>query len=123
MKNYMNFNAFRNDMNTAMEDLAKKYNITLTAGNISYDNSTFTIKVEGKRNDIDVAKVQYMEALTYMKHYGFTEDDYQKEFVLNNKRYSIIGFKPGNKYDVITKRYDGKQFAMVSSGVLRALGR
>lgn len=123
MKNYMNFKAFRNDMNNAMEDLAKKYNITLHAGNISYDNSTFTIKVEGKRNDIDVAKAQYMEALNYMKYYGFTEDDYQKEFISNGKQYSIIGFKPGNKYDVIAKRYDGKQFAMVSSGVLKALGR
>ena len=123
MKNYMNFNAFRNDMSVAMEELAKKYNITLTPGGITYDNNTFTIKVEGKRNDIDVVKAQYMESLNYMKYYGFTEDDYQKEFVSNGKRYSIIGFKPGNKYNVVVKRYDGKQFAMVGSGVLKALGR
>lgn len=121
MKNYMNFKAFRTDMNKAMEELGKKYGVTLSAGNISYDSNTFNIKVEGKRTDVDVAKEKYLEALTYMKYLGFTEDDYQKWFYNNGKMYKIIGFKPGNKYDVIAERSDGNQYCMVSSGVLKAI--
>lgn len=123
MKNYMNFKNFRNDMSKAMEDLAEKYGITLTPQNITYDNTSFTIKVEGKRNDVDVDKARFVEMLTYMRYHGFTEDDYKREFTAKGRRYSIVGFKPGNKYDVITQRDDGKQFAMQSTGVMMALGR
>lgn len=121
MKNYMNFKEFRTDLNKAMESLGKKYNITLTAGNISYDNTTFTIKINGKRDDIDVDKERFMEMLGYMQYYGFTQDDYKKEFEVKGRKYSLVGFKPGNKYDVIAQRDDGKQFAMVSGGVIKAL--
>lgn len=123
MKNYMNFKEFRTDLNKAMEDIAKKYNITLTAGNITYDNTTFTIKVNGRRDDVDVDKEKFMEMLGYMQYYGFKEDDYKKEFEMKGRKYYLVGFKPGNKYDVVAQRDDGKQFAMVSSGVIKALGR
>lgn len=123
MKNYMNFKEFRTDLNNAMKALEKKYGIELAGGNISYDENSFTIKVEGKRTDVDVEKAEFMRMVVYMKYRGFSEDDYKKEFTFKGRRYSIVGFKPGNKYDVVVARDDGKRFSMVSSGVLVALGR
>ena len=88
----MNFKEFRTDLNKAMETLGKKYNITLTAGNISYDNTTFTVKVNGKRDDVDVDKERFMEMLGYMQYYGFNKDDYKKDFEMRGRRYFLFFF-------------------------------
>lgn len=123
MKNYVNFKAFRKDLDKAMEGLAKQYGITLKAGNISYDDNTFTVKVMAERTDVDVQKTQFMSNLMFMKWYGFTENDYKAKVVMNGKTYTLIGFKPGNKYDVVAERSDGKQFALVAEQVIKAMGR
>ena len=123
MKNYIDFKTFRKDFNKAIEEVGEKYGITLKAGNISYDENTFTMKVVAERSDIDVQKAQFEDNLKYMRYYGFTIEDYKAKFVLGNKRYTLIGFKPGNKYDVIAARDDGKQYALISTGVIKALGK
>ena len=122
MKNTIDFKAFRTDFDKAVESLAKKYNITLKAGNITYDDTSFTLKVKAVRTDIDAEKQQFISNVQYMKYYGFTEDDYKRDFFINGKKYTIIGFKPGNKYDVVARK-DGKEYALVSNAVLQALGR
>ena len=123
MKNYIDFKAFRKDFNEAIEKVAEKYGVTLKAGNISYDENTFTMKVMAERSDIDVQKAQFEENLKYMGYYGFTAEDYKAKFIYANKRYTMIGFKPGNKYDVIAARDDGKQYGLMSTGVAKALGK
>lgn len=122
MGTFINFKEFRKDFNATMETLGKKYNITLRAGNITYDDNTFTVKVEAKRSDVDVDKINFMNALTYMERYGFKEDDYLKEFATRGTVYSIVGFKPGNKYDVVIKRKsDGKQYGTTHDSVIASI--
>lgn len=123
MKNYVDFKAFRKDLDKAMEEVAKKYGITLKSGNISYDENTFSVKVMAERADVDIQKAKFIENIKYMKFYGFTENDYKAKVEINGKTYTIIGFKPGNKYDVVAERNDGKQYAFISTAVIRAMGR
>ena len=119
----IDFKAFRKDLDKAMESVANKYNLTLKAGNISYDENTFSVKVTAERTDVDVQKAQFMSNVKYMSYYGFDENDYEANFVLNNAVYMLIGFKPGNKYNVIAKKADGKQYAMVADAVIKAMGK
>lgn len=123
MNKYVDFKAFRKDTEAALGEVAKKYGINIHAGNISYDDNTFTMQLKAERADVDVAKAKFESDLMFMKHYGFTADDYRREVILDGKQYVITGFKPGNKYDVCTERFDGKHYVHVHSAVIAALGR
>lgn len=121
MKNYMDFKAFRKDVNKALEEVAKKYGITLESGNISYDATSFTMKLNGKRDDVDVDKINFENSVKYM--HGLTADDYRRQVRLNGKDYVIVGVKPGNKFSVVCERSDGKKYGFVLEAVVQALGK
>ena len=121
MKNYMDFKAFRKDVNKALEEVAKKYGITLESGNISYDANSFTMKLNGKRGDVDVDRINFENGVKYMP--GITADDYRRQVKLNGKDYVIIGVKPGNKFSIICERSDGKQYGFTLAAILQALGK
>lgn len=123
MKDVINFKDFRVDFEKAVEELGKKYNLSIKAENITYNDSSFTLKVKAVRTDIDGEKEEFMRGLRIMKFEGFTEDDFKKEVVLRGKKYKILGFKPGRKYDVLTEREDGEKYYYVSRDILKALGR
>ncbi len=122
MNEYVDFKAFRKDFKAAVAELEKKYALQIDPiKNINYDESTFTFKVTAARTDVDVKKAQFMENIPYMP--GFGEEDYLREFDYNGKTYTIIGFKPGNKMDVICSCNNGNQYAISSSIVKVALGK
>ena len=122
MKNYVNFKNFRKDVEKALTEVADRYGLTIHAGNISYDSNSFNMKLECERSDIDVAKARFMSDLTFMKRFGFSEDDYQKIVTIDKKQYVITGFKPGNKYNVLLKRCDtDREYAFVASAVAQCL--
>ena len=123
MKDIIDFKAFRKDFDKAVEELGKRYGISLKAENITYDSTSFTMKVKAVRTDIDAEKEKFMSDLEYMSLFGFTEEDYKKEITYQGKKYKITGFKPGNKYNVLAMRDDGKTFGLLSNEVLKALGR
>ena len=112
MKNYLNFNELRKDIEDALGDVAKKYGIDVSAGNISYDENSATIKLNIARNDVDVAKLNFERDLPVMNLYtggGFTKNDYLRHITIDKKGYAIVGFKPGKKNDVILRRDDGRE--------------
>lgn len=111
MNDYINFNDFRHDVDATLKILGEKYGLNIKSGNISYNDKSFSMKLECNRTDIDVEKENFVENLRYMKMYGceFTEADYKREFLFKNKPYLLIGFKPGNKYDCIISSPDGSK--------------
>lgn len=123
MKDIIDFKAFRKDFDKTVEELGKKYGITLKADNITYDSTTFTMRVKAARADVDVEKEKFMSDLKYMRLFGFTKDDYKKEITYQGKKYKITGFKPGNKYDVMAVNENGISYSLLSGEVLKALGR
>ncbi len=126
MKNYVDFNKFREDVIAALKDVEEKHRVKLSAGNISYDNDSFTMQLKAVRTDKDVDKARFMSAVDLMKnlyHKDFREEDYLSTVKIDKHQYTITGFKPGNKYDVIVEREDGKGYCFTSDAVLKALGR
>ena len=123
MNNYLDFKAFRKDVEAALSEVSKKYGINIASGNIRYDETSFTMQLKCERADMDVAKQNFISNLRYMKYLGFEEDDYLRAISIDGNNYTITGFKPGNKYNVCLERADGKGYAFTSDAVLLALGR
>lgn len=121
MNKFLDFKKFREDLTKALEEVGKKYNVTLTAGSITYGENDFFVKIEGERADIDVSKVNFEANL-----WSFSKlkaEDYLKQIEIDGNSYAITGLKPGCKYSVIVKRADGRVFVYTYSAVLKALGR
>lgn len=117
MKNYINFEAFRKDTENALKELQTKYGVEIKAGNIRYDETSFTMQLKVTRADVDVQKQEFMNNLLYMKAYGFSEDDYLAEFRDKNRTCTIIGFKPGNKYNVVVEADNGRKYGYTADAV------
>ena len=125
MNKYVDFKAFRRDAEEALEELGKRYGLNIKAGNISYDNTEFKMQLICTRADVDVERLKFDENVRYMT--GFTADDYGRVVEIKSGRsshkYTIKGFKPGNKYNVLLTREDGAEYGYTAEAVLAALGR
>ena len=117
MRKYVNFEAFRKDTENALKELQTKYGVEIKAGNIRYDETSFTMQLKVTRADVDVQKQDFMNSLLYMKAYGFTEDDYLAEFRDKTRTCTIIGFKPGNKYNVVVEADNGRKYSYTADAV------
>ena len=117
MKNYVNFNNFRKDAEEALEKLQKKYGVEISAGNIRYNETSFTMQLKVTRADVDIQKQDFMNNLLYMRAYGFSEDDYLAEFRDKTRTCTIIGFKPGNKYNVVVEADNGRKYSYTADAV------
>ena len=122
MNNYMDLKAFRKDVEKALEGVAKKYGVDISAGNIRYGTNDLSIKLDVIRNDIDVELLEFKSKSKYFPQ--INEDDYGKVIKMKNKEYKLCGFKCGNKYSVLAKRVsDGALYGFTYDDVVRALGR
>lgn len=119
MKKYMDFGSFRKDVVEALADVEKKYGVKLDTGNITYDSNSLTLQLKAARTDKDVQKEEFLQAVRYMPM--FTADDYMKKVVINKRTFTITGLKPGNKYNVVLTRDDGKVYNYVVTAVIDAL--
>ena len=121
------FDKFRADVEEALKEVGKKYEVAIEGGNISYseEKGTFSLKLDVKRADIDVDLKSFETGLKYDYDLrkGFTMDDYKKSVIIDGKEYTITGLKPSCKYNVILTRSDGKSYCFTLNSVLQALGR
>ena len=121
------FKNFRADVEAALKEVEKKYEVAIEGGNISYneEEGTFSMKLEVKKTDIDVDLKKFETGLKYDFYLrkGFTMDDYKKIVIIDGKEYTITGLKPSCKYNVILTRSDGKMFCFTHQTILTALGR
>ena len=93
--NKNNFNVFREDVEAALKDVAKKHNIQITCGNISYSDIDFTLQLDcvNNQNGEDGKKILFEK---YCSLYGFEKSDYEREFNMDNKRFKLVGFNPNS---------------------------
>ena len=105
------FRMFRQDVNEVLKGVADKYNVDLQAGNISYSDTNFTMKLEAKAREINGQSFEQAEFEKYCLLYGFSKSDYNREFILNGRKFYLIGFKPkASKYPALAKCEDGKNY-------------
>lgn len=93
--NKSNFNVFREDVEAALRDVAKKHNIQITCGNISYTDIEFTLQLVcvNNMNGEDGKKLLFEK---YCSFYGFKKSDYERKFYMDGKRFKLVGFNPNS---------------------------
>lgn len=91
--NKRGFNAFKEDVNAALQEVAKKHGVTIELGKILYEDVNFEMKMHVTKSDekTDGKRILFEQECRF---YGFTADDYNKEFTLDGKRFQLIGFNP-----------------------------
>lgn len=122
----MNFNTaefrkFREDFQEAVRSVEEKYALTIEAGNITYSADTFTYKVTCAKTDAGDLKQKEFER--YCASYGFSKDDYKREFVLNGDRYAFVGIsaKSYARPCICTNLGNNKQYKLSAEHMKRVL--
>lgn len=114
-------NNFRKDFEEIAKSLERKYGFEIKLGNISYssDGTSF----EGKIHAVKVEEGKTGEQVKFEKEcirYGFKVNDYKKEYIVDNKKYLLVGFNTKatkNKY-IIQDAKTGTKYNC-DSGYLR----
>jgi thiamine monophosphate kinase len=110
MFNKQQFNEFRQDFQNALKEVSEKYNVTITAGNISYTNIDFTMKVNVKMNEVEGKSFEQAEFEKYCLMFGFSPDDYGKKAVNLGEEYILVGFYPRKRKQPVKITKDGKSY-------------
>ena len=104
----------REDINTALIETANKYNVTLRAGNASYNPSlgTATFKLEVLTLSADGEK-RDMPAELFLQHadfLGLKKEYLYKEISISGQTFTVAGYKPKARKNCILITRNGKTF-------------
>lgn len=109
----------RQDINKALEGVAKKHSIALKIGSIKYSGDQFHTKLEAFIQDSSTIgmSARHIEGLKNLKNYGslynVSEKDYGKTFKnWDGQEYKFVGLMPSRpKYPVLAESVKtGKMF-------------
>lgn len=110
---------------TALEPVAQKYNLTLEKKGGSFTLSEWTHKIIFKVGDEEIqeeaAKQKFASQAFW---YGLKPDDYGKTLMLSGRQFKITGIKPrASKKPILIERDDGRIFVISDTEVRKQLGR
>ena len=113
----------RDEINTALETLAKKYGFEIRAGNCSYSETEIKYRLEVKSTDKEVlAQKEKKTWDTYCKYHGFEKSDLGKTFLSKGKVYKIVGLEVSrSKFNLKAQDADGKIMLFVDEQIAKKL--
>lgn len=119
--------ALGNEIEEALQDIAKKHNVQIRRGNGTYGETNATLKLEISDISED-GSVLDKEAETFLSMatiYGFKPDDLNRVFISNGDKYSITGMNPRrSKYPISAIRLrDGGKYKFTVVYTKLALAR
>lgn len=118
----MNWEEFREDVNTALGSVKEKYKVGLDIKTIRYDAKTFRFTVEGVFLVGDKSSEQTVFDNNCFK-YGLNKSDFNSILFIEGKRYKIVGINPkARKYPIIVEDDSGNK-VKASTEVLKNKGR
>jgi hypothetical protein len=116
MFNKQNLPAFRKEINEALELIAKKHNVSMSIGNISFNSEEFTTKITCKT----LAKLKASSEPLLKEYLGIKLG---MKYPSAHGLLEVVDFKPSRpKNDVVLKSPAGKLFKASSLTVKLALG-
>jgi len=84
-----NLKNFRNDFVTSVKNLEERYGVSINLGNISYDDTKFTAKIEVK-NPLSEAE-EFASKARILTQWGIKPDMYRKIFKAEDgKEYMLV---------------------------------
>jgi len=104
-----NLKDFRGILEKRFNEIENETGVKLSIGNISFQEGSFTTKLEakiaGKIGDDEIKKFAL-----YAELYGMDPSDYGKTFVKNGKTYRIIRINPKSPKNAIEIECEGKEY-------------
>ena len=115
------FAALRKEMETALSEIANKYNCEVSVGKIKYDDisTEITVSLNSKGEDGKSA-----DQLNFEKHcgqYGFAKEDYGFTFTEMGKTYTFVGFNSRARKNFCLLRSGDKTFTCAPELILKHL--
>lgn len=99
-----NLNSFREDFKTAVAELEKKYDVTISLGRITYSDERFSasISVKNGNDPEEIARADFDADVWKFEHLGFERGMFNRIVICNDgKRYALRGFQPrAKKYPI-----------------------
>lgn len=121
--NKKGFDLFRKDVEVALKEVEKKHGVSIECGRINYSALDFNMQLNVTKDDgnTDGKRLLFEQDCMF---YGFSKDDYEREFTANGKRFKLVGFNrksPKNCCSIYCIT-DGKTYKCGSEMVKRAFG-
>lgn len=123
----MNFNKkeftnFRGDVVEALEQVGKKYGLSISTGNIKYTDLDFTMELKAVKQEegVNVEQEKFNRDCIY---YSFTPEHYGVEFTIVAEIFRLVGFnlnKPKNNCNIVRVK-DGKRYMCNDEQIKHAL--
>jgi len=115
----------RDDLDAALQTVAKKYGISIQTGNARFSSENVTFKLEAavvSESGVAVTN-EASEFKRYAALLGLDEDDLGKSFSYRGQPYEIVGAKlSSRKYPILVKNRNGKVYKFMVADVREALG-
>ena len=116
------FDSFKVDVEDALKDVAKKYNVDIKAGHISYGSISFKLGLEVTQKVNGASDAGEATWSYYCGSYGFKRDDYGKIVTIKGEKYRISGINERSKYHILVKRVkDDVEYGFLPGIVREAL--
>lgn len=91
--NKENLKKFRQDFNEFIKDFAEKNNCSIRLGNISFEEHSFTAKLEVESNSVSKEERGRADFERACSLFGFEKDDYYQIFKdRKGREYRLVGF-------------------------------
>lgn len=114
----------RDEIDAALQAVAKKHGITLKVGNASFDANQINFKLNamtlGEGGEVVTPEKKAFIADAHF--YGFKAEDLGRTFMSNGKTFTIAGLKHANRKMPIIATSEGKSYKFAVDAVKRALG-
>ncbi len=114
----------RNDLDVAIQAVARMHGISLKAGHISFTPTTCSIKIEAAVTDATGKPVskEAEDFKLYASMYGLKAEHLGKSVRIDGSMYEIAGIKPkAHKRPIILERADGRRVVASADMVIRLL--
>lgn len=117
-----NLKPLRQDIDKALKAVAEKYGLSLMLGNIRFNESSATCKLEARVTEKTGEPTMAADFRALAPTYGLESSLLYQTVLMDGKFYKIVGLKPRNrKYPIIATRVDtGKRYKFPASVVRMA---
>lgn len=123
----MNLQHIRVSITEALEKVAKEYGIKLELGSISYQERSFTGKLNAAvigqfNSEVSLKEIKYAEDLKkYSQLFGLTGRKHGDKVTVNREQLTLIGVAPNRrKYPIVFKKNDGKLILYTEDALVSA---
>ena len=123
--NDKNLRAFRNDFMKAVEALEEQYDVSISMGNITYEEERFTAKitVNKGRDPEEIARAEFDANVWKFAHLGLAPGMYRRVFIgYTGERYALIGLNTrAPKYPLIIARISDGEVSRAGERFIKTL--